>query len=110
MKCHIPANKGEILLPQNKILHRMIEKLMLTEYALQQNLNRANVKMLAFKSIKKLLSNLDFNAEEIPDDALRFQQLLESLKGEHLTNLELELVKEMVDADALMLNVMKHLS
>jgi len=88
----------------------MIEKLILTEYALQQNLNRAQIKLLAFKSIKKLLSEIDFNVEEIPDDAERFRQLLVSLKGELLTGLEIELVNELVDADVMTLNVMKHLS
>lgn len=91
-------------------LQKMIEKLMLTEYALQYNLNRAQTKLLAFKSIKNLLSEVDFNAEEIPDDAERFRQLIESLKGEHLTTLELEIVKELSDTDAMTLNVMKYLS
>lgn len=94
----------------NQKLHRMIEKLMLTEYALQQNLNRANVKLLAFRSIKKLLSEVDFNVEEIPDDAERFRRLLVSLKGELLTGLEIELVNELVNENAMALNVMRHLS
>ncbi|HEY9115851.1 MAG TPA: hypothetical protein VIN10_14225 [Bacteroidales bacterium] len=88
----------------------MIEKLMLAEYALQYNLNRAQTKLLAFKSIKKLLSEIDFNVEEIPDDPLRFRQLLESLKGEQLTALEMELVNELVDSDKLMLKAMNNLS
>jgi hypothetical protein len=88
----------------------MIEKLMLTEYALQYNLNRAQIKLFAFKSIKKLLSEIDFNVEEIPDDAERFRRLLVSLKGELLTDLELELVNELVDADVITLNAMKNLS
>lgn len=88
----------------------MIEKLMLTEYALQGNLIRAQVKLLAVKSIKKLLSEIDFNAEEIPDDAEKFRQLLVSLKGELLTDLEKEIVNDMADDNALTLNVMKYLS
>lgn len=83
---------------------------MLTEYALQYNLNRAQIKLLAFKSIKNLLSEIDFNAEEIPDDEERFRLLIESLKGDHLSNLEMEIVKELSDTDAMTLNMMKHLS
>lgn len=83
---------------------------MLTEYALQYNLNRAQIKLLAFKSIKNLLSEIDFNAEEIPDDEERFRQLIEALKGEQLSNLEMEIVKELSDTDAMTLNMMKHLS
>jgi hypothetical protein len=88
----------------------MVEKLMLMEYALQHNLNRAQVKLLALKSIKKLLSEVDFNAEEIPDDSERFRKLIESLKGGQITTLEMEIVNELVEEDAMKINLMKHLS
>lgn len=83
---------------------------MLMEYALQHNLNRAQVKLLALKSIKKLLCEVDFNAEEIPDDSKRFRQLIESLKGVQLTTLEMEIVDELVDTESMKMTLLKHLS
>lgn len=80
---------------------------MSAEYILQYNLNRAQIKLLAFRSIKKLLSEVDLNVEEIPDDFQRFIELLVSLKAEPLTALELELVNELINYDSKMLNSFK---
>lgn len=96
--CH--ANlcwRGIFLRAKQRFL--MIQKLMSAEYVLQYNLNRAQIKLLAFRSIKKLLSELDLNAEEVPDDLDKFRQLLESLKGEPLTGLEHELINELLVED-----------
>ena len=91
-------------------LLNMLEKLMLTEYALQLDLNRAQIKLLAFRSIKKLLSEIDFSAEEIPDDSERFVRLLVLLKGEPLTNLEMEIIEELADANTMAMSALKHMS
>ena len=74
----------------------MIQKFMSAEYILQRNLNQAQIKLLTFRSIKKLLGEIDFNAEEVPNDIVKFRQLMISLKGEPLSGLELELIDELI--------------
>ena len=72
--------------------------LLLVEYMYGKG-NRANEgKLKAIHSIKELLSQIDFNAEVIPEDNIeRFTCLLTSLKGQPLNNDETELAEEIVN-------------
>ena len=52
----------------------------------------------AIKSIKALLTQIDFNAEAIPENNLdMLTRLLSSIKGEQLNKHESDLIEEMVN-------------
>ena len=73
-------------------------KLLLADYMTS---NRDTVdlgRQKAVKSIKALLSQIDFKAEAIPENNLdMLTRLLSSLKGEQLNKHECDLVEEMVN-------------
>jgi hypothetical protein len=71
--------------------------LVLTEYLTGENGCFNSRKRKAAKSIKELLSQIDFSAESVPENNVdMFIRLLTSLKGQPLNEAENELVKEIV--------------
>lgn len=72
-------------------------KLLLIEYTIE-NTNGDNKKLEAIESIREIISQTDFTDEEIPmDDPERLNQLLASIKGEQLTEQELDIVYEITN-------------
>ena len=69
--------------------------LFLADYLANNNHIPDKERQKAIKSIKGLLSQIDFKAEQIPDNNKEmFMRLLTSLKGEALNKYENELVEE----------------
>ncbi len=56
-----------------------------------------HLKLKAIQEIKKLFTQIDFNAEVVPmDSSIKLKELLTSLKGTQLTEEESKLVEELV--------------
>jgi hypothetical protein len=71
--------------------------LLLTEYLTGNNGGVNSGKRKAAKSIKELLTQIDFSAESVPENNVdMFIRLLTSLKGQPLNEAENELVKEIM--------------
>lgn len=71
--------------------------LVLTEYLTGNNGGVNSGKRKAAKSIKELLTQIDFSAESVPENNVdMFIRLLTSLKGQPLNEAENEMVKEIV--------------
>ncbi len=72
-------------------------------YYLKQNNGKKDYSMFnAASNIKKLLSELDLNAETIPENNLNMlTRLLTSLKGSQLENEEEKIVKEIVNCKSI---------
>ncbi len=76
----------------------MIEsKLFLIEQATINNPTPDHLKIKAIRETKKLLNQIDFNAEVVPmESESKLKELLISLKGTLLTKMESKLVKELI--------------
>jgi hypothetical protein len=88
--------QANILLPQNK---KMINtKLLLLEYAAKNNHEEDNASLAAIKSIRKMISQIDFSSEVVPiDNAESLIKLMVSLKGEQLSALEINVLYDIVN-------------
>lgn len=72
-------------------------KLLLIEYDTVNDINVRQEKLDAIKSIKNLLSHIDFNSEIVPlNKEQKLKNLLSSLKGSILTAAEIKVVKELI--------------
>ena len=72
--------------------------LILSEYLAMENVKLAEGKLKAVCSVKALLSEIDFNAEVIPENNLaKFTYLLTSIKGKPLTRDEIKVAMEIVN-------------
>lgn len=70
-------------------------KLLLLEYTTHNHNEEGIARIAAIQSIRKIVSQIDFTAEEVPiDNPHRLIKLLVSLKGEQLNDHELNIVKE----------------
>ncbi len=68
-------------------------KLLLLEYVAHNENGQGHAKLEAIKSIKGIISQIDFTAEVVPiDDPERLIKLLVSLKGEQLTGNEIDII------------------
>ena len=73
-----------------EILEKAVDE---TQYRLEKEKERLN----AIKSIREILSEIDFTAEVVPvEDENRLIRLLISLKGKPLAQNEIELINEIV--------------
>ena len=64
----------------------------------QYRLEHENERLNAIKSISEMLSEIDFNAEVVPEeDEDRLSRLLVSLKGKPLAQNEIDLISEIVN-------------
>ena len=77
----------------------MIEsKLILIEQATLNNPTPDHLKLEAIRETKKLLTQIDFNAEVVPmESESKLKELLIYLKGNLLTKEESKLVEELVE-------------
>jgi len=75
----------------------IIEKLLKAVNDTQLRLSQENRRLKAIKSIREMLSVIDFTAEAVPvKDEARLTRLLVSLKGKPLTKDEMNLINEIV--------------
>ena len=73
-------------------------KLLVIEYATINNKEENELKINAIKEIRDALLQIDFMAEFVPLESVdKLSQLLISLKGNELTEEEVELVKELIE-------------
>jgi hypothetical protein len=57
-----------------------------------------HLKLKAIREIKRLFTQIDFNAEVVPmDSSIKLKELLISIKGTQLTKEESKLVEELVE-------------
>tara|TARA_R110000772_G_scaffold134969_1_gene243626 strand:+ start:16 stop:249 length:234 start_codon:yes stop_codon:yes gene_type:complete len=77
----------------------MIEsKLILIEQATINNPTKNPLKLNAIRETKKLLTQIDFNAEIVPMEcSIKLKELLTFLKGTLLTKEESKLAEELVE-------------
>ena len=76
----------------------ILDKLKVAEKSVRKNINMEKRRMEAIISIKKLLEQIDFNAEVVPvEDRDKLSNLLISLKGDNLDCAEVELVGLLTD-------------
>ncbi len=73
----------------------ILDKLLLAENTIKENM-KLNIQVLAaIRSIRKLLRQIDFTSEVVPvEDKEKLNKLLVSLKGNMLNNYETVLVEE----------------
>jgi hypothetical protein len=73
----------------------IIERLLYAVNEIQVRMEKEAGRLEAIRSIRKLLSEVDFTAEVVPvEDKDRLIRLLVSLKGHALTDNELEVINE----------------
>lgn len=72
-------------------------KLLVIEYDAIKNKEANKEKLKAIKNVRDALLQIDFLAEYVPlESEAKLSQLLISLKGRELTEIEVELVKELI--------------
>ncbi|MFL0352211.1 hypothetical protein [Xanthomarina sp. GH4-25] len=72
-------------------------KILFIEQDVERNSPENSELLVAVRSIKKLLNQIDFQAEVVPlESTKKLSNLLESLKNEPLSNSERLLVKKLV--------------
>lgn len=72
-------------------------KLLLLEYSVIKSPTVTKWKLKTIRTIRDLIAQIDFNAEVVPvDNEEKLSDLLTSLKGNKLSNDEMNLVKELV--------------
>jgi len=73
-------------------------KLLLLEYAARNNHEEEHASLAAIKSIRKMISQIDFSSEVVPiDNPERLIKLMASLKGEQLTGLEINILYDIAN-------------
>jgi len=78
----------------------ILEKLLLAEFTVQDNIETEEGKLKAIRSIRSMLNGIDFNSEVvIDDDEKRLTRLLASLKGDSLSKVEMELIQSIVNQE-----------
>jgi hypothetical protein len=76
----------------------IIERLIQAVNEIQSRMEKETKRLEAIQSIRKLLSEIDFNAEVVPtEDKDKLIRCLVSLKGRALAKNELELINELVN-------------
>ncbi len=72
-------------------------KLIMIEQGTLNNPIQDPLKLKAIREIKRLFTQIDFNAEVVPmDSSTKLKELLISIKGTQLTKEESKLVEELV--------------
>jgi len=75
----------------------IVDKLQLAEIEIEQKLYAEYVKLQAVKSLLRLLKQIDFSSEILPEEQPeRLLRVLVALKGSALSEYENKLVQEMV--------------
>ena len=73
-------------------------KLLLLEYAAKNNHEEDNASLAAIKSIRKMISQIDFSSEVVPiDNPESLIKLVVSLKGEQLSALEINVLYDIAN-------------
>ena len=74
------------------------QKIFTTEERIKSDLKSVIRKLVALNSIKKTLSQIDFNAETVSvNDPERLKAMITDLKGEDLSDYEKSVVDEIMD-------------
>ncbi len=73
----------------------IVENLLKVVNDIQFRIEQENGRLVAIKSFRELLSDIDFTSEVVPvEDETRLTRLLVSLKGKPLTKDEMDLINE----------------
>jgi hypothetical protein len=74
------------------------QKIFTTEERIKSDLKSVIRRLVALNSIKKTLSQIDFNAETVSvTDPEKFKAIISDLKGEDLSDYEKSVVDEIMD-------------